>query len=128
VKRQAGFTLIELLIVIAIISVLAVTLIPNLVMARTRAMDTAAYTYLREAITMQMVYWTDEAEFATLAADLETAGLKAEPANVDFNVVAANNIGFCMTAQYTGSSKIYHVTLTTGITDSDKTPVCATAN
>jgi type IV pilus assembly protein PilA len=45
--RKTGFTLLELLIVIAIISILAVTLIPNVVNARRRSLDTATQIYTK---------------------------------------------------------------------------------
>lgn len=48
--RQKGFTLIELLIVVVIVAILAAALIPNILNARTRALQAAAQSYARDVL------------------------------------------------------------------------------
>jgi len=72
-NKTKGFTLIELLIVIAIIAILAVTLIPNLVQARKRAYDTQAQTCAREIAQAENMYIIDNDTYANDFTKLQTA-------------------------------------------------------
>jgi len=52
IRRSAGFTLIELLIVIIIVAMLAVIAIPTFLSQRTQAQDAAAYSLVRNGLTV----------------------------------------------------------------------------
>lgn len=59
IKKKIGFTLLELMIVIAIISLLAVALIPNFVNARNTAKLTACQSILKNISSVIEMYSND---------------------------------------------------------------------
>ena len=132
-KKTQGFTLIELLIVIAIIGILAAVLIPNLLSARNRANDTAAQSYLSQAVTQQEIHQIDNQDYATDTElkDAKYLGAKAAPGNVNLLVVDQSPTGYCMTSSSPAgtSGVVFFATATDGIVRSNGgTPaVCTTA-
>jgi prepilin-type N-terminal cleavage/methylation domain-containing protein len=62
-KTKKGFTLIELMIVIAIISVLAVTLVPQLTGAQARSRDAGRVSSLKNITAVLETYYSDEGMF-----------------------------------------------------------------
>lgn len=127
-QSKDGFTLVELLIVIAIIGILASTLVPNLLNARSRAVDVSAQSYLRDAYAIQAVHQLDNEAYTDDETVLLGLGMKPEPPGVTFEVVAANATGFCMTStRDNGSGKTFFLTATGGLQDSDSATVCTTA-
>ncbi len=62
IKKKIGFTLLELMIVIAIISILAVVLIPNFVNARNAAKLTACKSILKNISSAVEIYSSNNQE------------------------------------------------------------------
>ncbi len=69
-SRDEGFTLIELMVVVLIIAVLVAIAIPSFLGFRNRAQDRSAQSDVRNAILAEKGYWTDEAKYTDVAADL----------------------------------------------------------
>ena len=108
--HERGFTLIELVIVIAIIGVLAGIAIPTFASYRNKSLDTAAISDLRNAVTAQEAYYSDNNTYCGTPAIL-----RAPPYNlylsqgVNFNITAADVISYTMTASHSSSNNTYTV-------------------
>jgi len=69
--REEGFTLIELMVVVLIIAILIAIAIPTFLGARQRAQDRAAQSDLRNGLTAEKTFYTDNEEYS---ADVTNAG------------------------------------------------------
>jgi prepilin-type N-terminal cleavage/methylation domain-containing protein len=66
-QNRKGFTLIELLIVVVIIGILAAIAIPKFAATKDKAKLASVKTDLRNAMTAEEAYFSDNATYATIA-------------------------------------------------------------
>jgi type IV pilus assembly protein PilA len=67
---EGGFTLIELMVVVLIIAILIAIAIPTFLGARRRAQDRQAQSTLRNALTAEKAYYSEEQAYTNLVAEL----------------------------------------------------------
>jgi prepilin-type N-terminal cleavage/methylation domain-containing protein len=78
-NRQRGFTLIELLIVVAIIGIIAATLIPNFLDALQKAKQKRTVADMRITGTAMFSWLTDQVGAAAAGAQVTTVDLSSYP-------------------------------------------------
>jgi type IV pilus assembly protein PilA len=79
---KKGFTLIELLIVVVIIGILAAIAIPKFASTKQKAYTASMKTDLRNLVTAQEAYFSDNTTYASTTASLSTS----------FHVSAGNTV------------------------------------
>src|SRR5215210_5822885 len=99
--REDGFTLIELMVVVLIIAILIAIAIPTFLGARQRAQDRASQSDLRNALTAEKTFYTDNQSYTN-----DTPTLKGIEASLDWggkvtvaalgSVVAGDNGVVCI--------------------------------
>src|SRR5947209_14916741 len=94
---EEGFTLIELMVVVLIIAILIAIAIPTFLGARQRAQDRAAQSDLRNGLTAEKTYYTDNQTYGdatTLAgSSIETSLKWGTTLKV---TVSADTLGVCL--------------------------------
>ena len=89
---EQGFTLIELMVVVLIIAILLAIAIPTFLGAKNTANSRAAQSSLRNALTAEQTYWTNNQSFTATASQIQTIEpnlnwLSAAPTTPDANSI-----------------------------------------
>ena len=71
-REEGGFTLIELMVVVLIIAILIAIAIPTFLGARKRAQDKQAQSNIRIALGTEETVYTDNQQYTSTAATLQT--------------------------------------------------------
>ena len=99
---EEGFTLIELMVVVLIIAILIAIAIPTFLGARQRAQDRAAQSNLRNALTAEKTFYTDNQTYGTdaqmTASNIETS-LKWGAGLDVTTTLSVDTLGACIQAK-----------------------------
>jgi type IV pilus assembly protein PilA len=105
---EKGFTLIELLVIIAIIGILAAIAIPTYASYRSKSLDAAVLSDLRNAATAQEAYFLDNETYSPVISNLETLPYNFyRSQDVNITVTSADTQSYTITAVHSGSGKIF---------------------
>jgi type IV pilus assembly protein PilA len=103
-QREGGFTLIELMVVVLIIAILIAIAIPTFLGARQRAQDRAAQSNLRNALTAEKTYYTDNQQYSQ---DVASGGaLKSIEPSLNWQANAAPAVNGAVYVLVSGASDI----------------------
>src|SRR5207302_9784478 len=69
-EEEQGFTLIELMVVVLIIAILLAIAIPTFLGAKGKSQDRAAQSNLRNALTAEKTYYTDNQSYTNVQTTL----------------------------------------------------------
>jgi type IV pilus assembly protein PilA len=109
-RGDEGFTLIELLVVIIIIGILAAIAIPVFLNQRQKGWEAAVQSDLRNAATAQETYLTENANYTTNIAALQSMGFKySDGKNYSGNVAAVTasvngGLAYCLAGTANGGT------------------------
>jgi type IV pilus assembly protein PilA len=107
-QREEGFTLIELMVVVLIIAILIAIAIPTFLGARQRAQDRAAQSNLRNALTAEKTYYTDNQAYTATVASISPI-----ETSISFTATAAPAAGTVSMVKSTNSVTDDTITLGT---------------
>src|SRR5438874_8887305 len=86
-QSEEGFTLIELMVVVLIIAILLAIAIPTFLGARGKAQDRAAQSNLRNALTAEKTFYTDNQVYTS-----STAAIASIEPNLTFGATPSAGI------------------------------------
>ena len=100
-RSAKGFTLIELLIVVVIIGILAAIAIPKFANTKEKAYITSMKSDLRNLVTAQEAYFTDNVTYASVLTNLSYS----QSAGNTITVVSASGAGWSATSKSNATTK-----------------------
>ncbi len=100
-QNRKGFTLIELLIVVVIIGILAAIAIPKFAATKDKAKLASVKTDLRNAMTAEEAYFSDNSKYATFAALDAAKYTNFSTGNAVGSLDAADDAGYEISAKNT---------------------------